>query len=93
MKIEYKKIKDEDIFITKECIFKFKIVNPILKSHYKELAFISMFFNRDERNAGFIKKKNEKAFLELIAKIEKSSDKRCVTSYKKAVEKHKGKKD
>jgi hypothetical protein len=92
MKIRYEKIKNENPYVTKKCVYKFKIVESILKSHYKSLARMSMLFNSIERNAGFIRKENEQEFLDLVAKIEKSNDKRCATSHKKAVEKRKTRK-
>lgn len=92
MKIQYEKISNENPYVTSKCVFKFKIVDSILKSHYKALARMSMLFNSSERNAGFIRINDEKAFLDLVAKIENSNDKRCATSHKKAVEKYKSRK-
>jgi len=91
-RIKYNKIQNENIYISKKCIYEFKIVSSILKKHYKSLARISMLFNSKERNHGFIKKENEQAFLNLINEIENSNGKRCATSHKKAVEKYKNKK-
>lgn len=92
MKIRYEKINNENPYVTRKCVYKFKIENSILKSHYKTLARMAMLFNIRERNAGFIKKEDEYNFLTLVEKIEKSNDKRCSTSHKKAVEKRKTRK-
>lgn len=92
MKIEYKKISNENPYVTQKCVYRFKIVGSVLKSHYKLLARMSMLFNSEERNAGFIKKEDEQKFLTLIDKIENSNNKRCETSHKKAVENYKNRK-
>jgi hypothetical protein len=92
MKISYEKIQNENRYVTQKCVYKFKIVSSVLKKHYKELARMAMLFNSQERNAGYIKKEDEQAFLKLVGEIENSNDKRCVTSHEKAVAKVKTRK-
>jgi hypothetical protein len=89
MKIKYNKIQIENPYVSAKCVYKFQIVSDVLKKHYKELARMSMLFNSKERNAGFIRKENEQAFLKLVEEIENSNDKRCASSHKKAAEKYK----
>jgi hypothetical protein len=93
MKIKYEKVITENIYIMNQCIFKFKIVSSILKKHYKELARMSMLFNNREQNTGFIEKRDEQQFLDLVAIIESSNDARCATSHKNAIEKAKNRKN
>lgn len=92
MKVTYSELDHNEItHVKRQCVYKFKIASSILKKHYKALARMSMLFNDKERNVGFIKNKNKEAFLKLIEEIEKSNDKRCATSHKKAVENAKSK--
>lgn len=92
IKVTHQKIQNENPWITVKCAYKFKIVSSILKKHYKALANMSMLFNAEERNVGFVRKENEQAFLKLIEDIENSNDKRCETSHKKSLEKYKNQK-
>lgn len=92
MKIRYNKIQNENPYVSQKCVYEFKIVSSVLKTHYKALARMSMLFNSRERNAGFIKKEDEPAFLKLVEEIENSNESRCATSHKKAVAKYKNKK-
>lgn len=89
MKINYKKVKNENSYIMAKCIYEFEIESSILKTHYKALTRMSMrkLFN-SKRNVGFIKKEDEKKFLELVKKIENSDDEKCKTSHEKAVQKY-----
>jgi len=89
MKIEYKKIQNENPYISSKCIYEFKIAKDVLKKHYKALARMAMLFNSKERNHGFIKKEDEASFLSIVSEIENSNDKKCSASHKKAAEKYK----
>jgi hypothetical protein len=91
MKIEYGPLnlkKDDHRFYRwpKLYVYKYKIVNSILKTHYKELMRMAKMINFDEYNTGVIAHKDKEKFEALVAKIEKSSDKRCETSHQKAIE-------
>ena len=83
MKVSYAKVQNENQYVMLSVVFKFRIQESILKSHYKALARLSMLFNSSERNVGFIRKESEQEFLALIEKIEASNAKRCATSHAK----------
>lgn len=97
MKIKYEKLSIEKNNPryrrwTKAYIYQYKIVDSILKSHYKELMRISSCHGWDGYNTGVIKFEDREAFEKLVEKIEKSNDKRCATSHKKAIENKKNRK-
>lgn len=74
-------------------IYKYKIVNSIIKTHYKELMRLAKMINYDEYNTGLITHADKEKFETLVSKIENSNDKRCATSHQKAIEKKKSRKN
>lgn len=92
MKIKYEKLQMSQSDHrykrwSKAYVYQYKIVDSIMKSHYKELMMISKMNKWDGYNTGVIKFADKEKFETLVEKIEKSNDKRCATSHKKAIEK------
>lgn len=88
MKIEYKNVGRESHRYNRY-LFEYKLVNSILKTHYKELMKISRLTGANGYNTGYITEKDKDKFIALVEKIENSDDKKCATSHQKSIEKKK----
>ena len=69
-------------------IFEYKLIDSILKSHFKLLMKISADYSYKTKS-GLIEEKDKDVFLALVEKIDSSNDKRCATSHKSSIEKRK----
>jgi len=70
--------------VMKKAVFKFTIVESVLKTHYKELAKMAFLFNSKDYNSGYILPENKDDFLALVEKIEKSNSVLAEKSHEKA---------
>jgi rubrerythrin len=88
MKISVKEADLKVNFGNGRAVLEFKLVDSILKTHFKELMRLARCYDSKEKT-GYITDKDERIFKALVEKIEKSNSKRAKASHEKMAAKAK----
>lgn len=92
MKIKYSSLFNDQtgILRRKRIVYKYTLVDSILKTHFKMLMRLSSVDGYHSKSkTGYIAEPDKEAFLALVEKIEKSNSKRAKTSHQKSIERKK----